>query len=111
MAVRKVPRLTERQAAVMDAIAASIRDRGYPPTLREIAAVCDIKSTNGVNDHLTALERKGLIRRDAVTSRGIVVLATRDDSFERALLAEAARCAPVEAVRAALDALVRKAAA
>lgn len=111
MAIRKVPRLTERQAEVMEAIAASIRDRGYPPTLREIATVCNIKSTNGVSDHLMALERKGLIRRDAVTSRGIVVLAARDDSHERALLAEVARVAPVEDVRAALEVLARKAAA
>lgn len=103
--------MTERQAAVMEAIVSSIRERGYPPTAREIGDAVGIKSTNGVNDHLTALERKGMIRRDAFTSRGIVVVAARDGSHERALLAEVARVAPVEDVRAALDAIVRKAAA
>lgn len=104
-------RLTARQAAIMEAIAKSIRERGYPPTIREIGAAVGIKSTNGVNDHLDSLERKGMIRRSRIVSRGITITAQRDDSHERALLAEVARCAPVEAVRAALDALVRKAAA
>lgn len=95
----------------MAAIATSIRERGYPPTIREIGAAVGIKSTNGVNDHLDSLERKGMIRRSRIVSRGITITAQRDDSHERALLAEVARAAPVEDVRAALDALVRKAAA
>ncbi len=51
--------LTHRQQMVLDFIRESIADRGYPPTLREIGARMGIRSTNGVNDHLRALERKG----------------------------------------------------
>lgn len=63
--------LTERQRLILDFIKQSIRDRGYPPSLREIAAHTGIKSTNGVNDHLTAIERKGYLRRDPNVSRGL----------------------------------------
>lgn len=47
---------------------------GYPPTVREIAAAFGIRSTNGANDHLKALESKGWIKRDAMVSRGLRVL-------------------------------------
>jgi|LNFM01.1.fsa_nt_gb repressor LexA len=63
--------LTERQKIVLDFIKQSIRERGYPPSLREIGAHMGIKSTNGVNDHLTALERKGYLRRDSMKSRAL----------------------------------------
>src|SRR5678810_766041 len=43
--------LTDRQQEILDFISASIRERGYPPTLREIGLHFGIKSTNGVNDH------------------------------------------------------------
>lgn len=108
---RKALRLTARQATVLEAIKASIREHGYPPTIRELRDVLGIKSTHGIACHLEALERKGTIRRDPSVSRGLVLVQTRDDHHERALLAEVARVAPVEDVRAALDALVRKAAA
>lgn len=99
------PSLTARQAAILGVIATSIRERGYPPTRREIADAMGIKSTNGVNDHLVALERKGYVRLHSTIARGLVLLVGRDDAPERALLAEAARVAPIGAVRAALDAL------
>jgi SOS-response transcriptional repressor LexA len=99
-------KLTEKQRAVLGFISQSVRERGYPPTVREIGAALGIKSTNGVNDHLTALERKGAIRRDPLVSRGITVTLLRDDDHERALLLEAARCAPAAAVHAALSAML-----
>ncbi len=101
--------LTKRQAKVLAVISRSIADRGYPPTLREIAAAMGIKGTNGISDHLMALERKGHLRRDPMRSRGIVLTSQRDDAHERALLAELARVAPVEAVRATLDHLATEA--
>ena len=61
--------LTERQQLVLDFICASIRERGYPPTLREIGLKLGIRSTNGVNDHLRALERKGYLTREDMKSR------------------------------------------
>jgi repressor LexA len=55
--------LTKRQRSILEYIIEFIRDNGYPPTLVEIGGHFDIASTNGVNDHLLALERKGYITR------------------------------------------------
>lgn len=57
--------LTKRQAAVLDYIVETIQDMGYPPTIAEIGENFGIASTNGVNDHLLALERKGYIKRSS----------------------------------------------
>ena len=62
-------KLTDRQRAVLKFIHESIEDRGYPPTLREIGNHLGIRSTNGVNDHLRALERKGYLTREDMKSR------------------------------------------
>src|SRR5512140_3482052 len=64
--------LTERQLEVLRFIARQIDDAGYPPTIREIGEGLDIRSTNGVNDHLKALERKGYLSRDPVKSRALI---------------------------------------
>ena len=63
--------LTKRQEMVLDYITQSIHDRGYPPTLREIGSHMGIRSTNGVNDHLRALERKGYLKREDMKSRAL----------------------------------------
>ncbi len=63
--------LTERQEAILEFIRRSIRERGYPPTLREIGTEMNIRSTNGVSDHLRALERKGYLRREDMKSRAL----------------------------------------
>jgi repressor LexA len=63
--------LTKRQAQTLDFIRHSIEERGYPPTLREIGEYMGIRSTNGVNDHLRALERKGYLRREDMKSRAL----------------------------------------
>jgi repressor LexA len=63
--------LTDRQQQVLHYIKQSITERGYPPTLREIGAHMGIRSTNGVNDHLRALERKGYLTREDMKSRAL----------------------------------------
>ena len=63
--------LTKRQEQTLDFIRHSIEERGYPPTLREIGEHMGIRSTNGVNDHLRALERKGYLRREDMKSRAL----------------------------------------
>jgi len=63
--------LTKRQAQTLGFIRQSIEERGYPPTLREIGEHMGIRSTNGVNDHLRALERKGYLRREDMKSRAL----------------------------------------
>jgi repressor LexA len=64
-------KLTDRQQMVLRYIESSIVDRGYPPTLREIGNFMGIRSTNGVNDHLRALERKGYLAREDMKSRAL----------------------------------------
>jgi repressor LexA len=64
--------LTDRQLEVLRFITRQIEDCGYPPTIREIGEALDIRSTNGVNDHLKALERKGFLTRDPVKSRALI---------------------------------------
>lgn len=63
--------LTQRQSQILDYITVSIEERGFPPTLREIGQHFGIKSTNGVNDHLKALEKKGFLRREDLKSRAM----------------------------------------
>jgi repressor LexA len=63
--------LTERQREILDFISLSIDERGFPPTLREIGQHFGIRSTNGVNDHLKALEKKGFLSRDTLKSRAM----------------------------------------
>src|SRR6266511_3111163 len=64
--------LTDRQLEVLRFIGRQIDDAGYPPTIREIGEEMDIRSTNGVNDHLKALERKGYLNRGEQQSRSLV---------------------------------------
>src|SRR5687768_15231539 len=63
--------LTQRQREILEFISASTVERGFPPTLREIGEHFNIKSTNGVNDHLKALEKKGHLRREDLKSRAM----------------------------------------
>lgn len=72
--------LTKRQAQTLDFIRQSIEDRGYPPTLREIGEFMGIRSTNGVNDHLRALERKGYLRREDMKSRALRLVKDSPES-------------------------------
>jgi len=67
--------LTDRQAAVYEFIRDKIRSRGYGPTVREIGEAFEISSPNGVMCHLKALEKKGLITREANMSRAIQLAA------------------------------------
>src|ERR1700678_4104915 len=85
--------LTQRQQMVLDFIRQSIHDRGYPPTLREIGARMGIRSTNGVNDHLRALERKGYLTREDMKSRALRptnIESSRDGADGAAVAAEPA---------------------
>lgn len=70
--------LTDRQREILTFISASIAERGYPPTLREIGEHFGIRSTNGVNDHLKALEKKGHLRREDLKSRAMRPVTDND---------------------------------
>jgi repressor LexA len=67
-----VDEITDRQKEILGYIVRTSEDRGFPPTIREIGEEMDIRSTNGVNDHLKALERKGFLTRGEQQSRSLV---------------------------------------
>jgi repressor LexA len=67
-----LPPLTSRQKAIYDFLLKSIREKGFAPSIAEIGKQFKIASTNGVSDHLKALEKKGYIRR--VGKRAIEVV-------------------------------------
>ncbi|HAA46601.1 MAG: LexA repressor [Halomonas sp. 54_146] len=63
--------LTARQQNVYDFIVKTMNELGYPPTRAEIAKALGFRSPNAAEEHLRALERKGVIRIIRNTSRGI----------------------------------------
>ncbi len=87
--------MTARQREALDFIREHIEDQGVPPTCREIGSRMGIRSTNGVYDHLKALERKGYLERDPLKSR--VMRIVEDTDFEQIVRAVAhglAECTP-----------------
>lgn len=97
--------LTSRQQEILDFITASLDERGYPPTIREIGTQMGIRSTNGVNDHLKALERKGFLTREDLKSRAIrpTGYETTGDWIDVPVLGRVAAGEPILAVEHAED--------
>ncbi len=71
--------LTGRQQQILDFILETVRDRGYPPAVREIGAAVGLSSPSTVHSHLSALVKAGCIRRDPSKPRAIEVLNTGED--------------------------------
>ena len=67
------PELTSRQREVFDFVIRFVKERGYPPSVREIGRQFGIYP-RAVFDHLKALERKGYLKRRRSMSRGLEVL-------------------------------------
>lgn len=74
--------LTDRQMKIVDFIRWHHASFHMAPTIREIGDMLGIKSTNGVNDHLRALEKKGWISRRGMKARSIVLVD--DDGTDNA---------------------------
>jgi len=72
--------LTIRQKEIFDFVRAFIKERGYPPSVREIGQQFNIYP-RAVFDHLKALERKGYLRRKGSVSRGLEVLVAHSSEF------------------------------
>ena len=81
--------LTDRQKEILAFINQSISERGYPPTLREIGRQFGIRSTNGVNDHLRALEKKGYLQREDMKSRALRPIDAQGNSVQSGQIAQA----------------------
>ena len=65
--------LTTRQREILDMIDRSMRERGYPPSVREIGEAVGLTSPSTVHTHLNTLQRLGFIRRDPTKPRAIEV--------------------------------------
>jgi repressor LexA len=65
--------LTWRQRKVLQAIRDSVQRRGYPPSLREIAAATGLSSVSSVSYQLAALQSKGYLRRDVGQARTVEI--------------------------------------
>ncbi|MBD0322350.1 MAG: repressor LexA, partial [Aldersonia sp.] len=65
--------LTDRQRKVLEVIRASVVERGYPPSIREIGDAVGLTSTSSVAHQLRTLERKGFLRRDPNRPRAVDV--------------------------------------
>ena len=87
--------LTARQREALDFITYCLDERGYPPTLREIGEHMGIRSTNGVNDHLKALERKGYLVREELKSRALRPIDMDDAKVSIPILGNVAAGQPI----------------
>jgi repressor LexA len=65
--------LTQRQREILEVIERSVRERGYPPSVREIGAAVGLTSPSTVHTHLATLQRLGYLRRDPTKPRAIEV--------------------------------------
>ncbi|MEK3881336.1 transcriptional repressor LexA [Paenibacillus sp. PL2-23] len=72
-------KLSKRQHSILEFIKQEVRDKGYPPSVREIAEAVGLLSSSTVHGHLDRLEKKGYIRRDPTKPRAIEIL-NQDDS-------------------------------
>ena len=69
-----VKSLSPKQERIINFVTEFLSDKGYPPTIRDIAAGCGISSTSVVAYNLNKLEQAGYIRRHSDISRGIKFL-------------------------------------
>jgi len=103
--------ISKRQQEILDFIGNQVSMRGYPPSVREIGAAVGLSSTASVHNQLNQLEKKGFIRKDKSTTRGLVVLshgstsaksmpATKDARLvEVPLLGKVTAGTPIEAIK------------
>ena len=65
--------LSTKRRQILDCIAGSVRERGYPPSVREIGEAVGLTSSSTVHAHLAVLQREGYLRRDPTKPRAIEV--------------------------------------
>jgi repressor LexA len=72
--------ITPRQRRILEYIQQTVRDRGYPPTVREIGEAVGLTSSSSVHAQLENLSRRGLLRKDPTKPRAIEVAGARAPS-------------------------------
>lgn len=73
-----------RREAIFEFIKNEVRDKGYPPSVREIGEAVGLTSSSTVHGHLERLEKRGLIRRDPSKPRAIEVVDMESDTTSSA---------------------------
>lgn len=77
-------KVSKRQQSILDYIKSEVRQKGYPPSVREIAEAVGLASSSTVHGHLSRLEKKGFIRRDPTKPRAIEILEqTEEDTIPK----------------------------
>jgi repressor LexA len=90
-----MPQLTPRQAQVLEMIQEFMAESGMPPTRAEIAAALGFKSPNAAEDHLRALQRKGVLVLVPGTSRGIQLKDSLREQLGLPLVGRVAAGSPI----------------
>ena len=72
----------DRRQRILDCIAQTVEERGYPPSVREIADAVGLASTSAVHHHLIALERDGLLERGGKHSRALRLIGRSSTAAE-----------------------------
>jgi len=86
---------TPRQQRILGFIASTVRERGYPPTVREIGEAVGLTSSSSVHAQLANLEKKGLLLKDPTKPRAMVLAEGRVDAVAVPLVGKIAAGAPV----------------
>lgn len=87
--------LTARQRRIVEFIERTVRERGYPPTVREIGEAVGLTSSSSVHAQLANLERRGLLHKDPTKPRAMSLEAPRIEGVAVPLLGRIAAGAPV----------------
>jgi repressor LexA len=85
--------LTDKRQDILEFIGRSLRDHGYPPSVREIGEAVGLTSSSTVHAHLAVLQREGYLRRDPTKPRAIEV--RYDPSSKAAMSARPTRTVPL----------------
>lgn len=87
--------LTPRQQRILEFIARTVRERGYPPTVREIGEAVGLTSSSSVHAQLANLERRGLLHKDPTKPRAMALDTPRPEGIPVPLVGRIAAGAPV----------------
>jgi len=102
MSEKKLAKLTDRQAEVLQFIKQEVKGKGMAPTRADIAEHFGFKSKNAATDHIKALQRKGYIKVYNDMSRGIQVTKskkkTEDNEDLLPIVGSVAAGTPIEAI-------------
>ncbi|MGZ8626959.1 MAG: transcriptional repressor LexA [Actinomycetota bacterium] len=87
--------LTPRQRRIVEFISKTVRERGYPPTVREIGEAVGLTSSSSVHAQLANLERAGMLHKDPTKPRAMTLSEPRSEGAVVPLVGRIAAGAPI----------------